>query len=256
MINIDTTLNIATLCGIAITWAMIKYFPSNYIKEKAKNLATKEDISTITTEIESIKTEHQKQLEIFKSQIWKEQQSLIWSKENRNNQIKILTEAISTMGRYASHAQDTNFLATNTDACLEISTQRNISEESKAYYRKEYEDFRTKTNVHLTELDSLKYKLDELHILTSVYFNPSIAEDILEIKKLGSILFANVMTPDQTKEIIKNNYSDAESIKIIRQTIAQTHAEECQKYDFKSKIKNFYNKAHKIISESTPIPSD
>ena len=256
MIDINTTLSAVTLIAIITTFTIIRFFPSNYIKEKAKNLATKEDISKITKEIESIKTEHQKQLEIFKSQIWREQQSLIWLKENRNNQIKILTDAISTMGRFVSHVQDTSFASICSDSCLELSAKKDLSEQSREYYRKEYEDYRKKSNELLSELDSIKYKLDELHTLSSIYFDSVTANEILEVKNLGGKLFSNVMPPRKTKHIINENYNSPQSIIEIREFIAVMHAKECHAYDFNSKIQAFYDKAYQIISASTPTPSD
>ena len=53
------------LLGAIVISVLITYFIS-YFKEKAKNLATKEDIQEITEKIESIKHDYNKQLEEFK----------------------------------------------------------------------------------------------------------------------------------------------------------------------------------------------
>jgi hypothetical protein len=45
------------------------WFLASYIKEKGKNLATREDIQEITDKIESVKTEYAKELEGLKSQL-------------------------------------------------------------------------------------------------------------------------------------------------------------------------------------------
>ena len=57
---------IVGLQGI-VTWA-VWYFAS-YVKEKGKNLATREDIGGITRQIESVKTENAKELEGLKSEL-------------------------------------------------------------------------------------------------------------------------------------------------------------------------------------------
>ncbi|QDU14877.1 hypothetical protein CA11_26890 [Gimesia maris] len=54
---------------IAILLWMITYFGSSYLKKKGENHATKEDVKHITHQIESVKTENQKELESFKFQI-------------------------------------------------------------------------------------------------------------------------------------------------------------------------------------------
>lgn len=58
--------------GLAIGWFIKEYFPS-YMKEKGKNLATKEDIEEITKKIESVKSEFQKKH--IRSQFFIEKQS-------------------------------------------------------------------------------------------------------------------------------------------------------------------------------------
>lgn len=58
--NIDM-LSAATLGGV-IAWGIIglvlKFFGPGYLGEKGKNLATKEDIATITDKIEAVKTQY------------------------------------------------------------------------------------------------------------------------------------------------------------------------------------------------------
>tara|TARA_R110002124_G_scaffold67306_2_gene182848 strand:- start:7679 stop:8461 length:783 start_codon:yes stop_codon:yes gene_type:complete len=54
---------------IAILLWVITYFGGSYLKKKGENHATKEDVKHITHQIESIKTENQKELEEFKFQI-------------------------------------------------------------------------------------------------------------------------------------------------------------------------------------------
>ena len=52
----------------AVVTCVIWYIAS-YVKEKGKNLATKEDIKEITAKIESVKVEYAKELEGLKSQL-------------------------------------------------------------------------------------------------------------------------------------------------------------------------------------------
>jgi len=66
--NIDIFFT-ATLGGIlasGIIGAMLKFFLPSYLGEKGKNLATKEDIETITDKIEAVKTQYSLLLEATK----------------------------------------------------------------------------------------------------------------------------------------------------------------------------------------------
>lgn len=61
-------LNILVLLGMAVITLIGKIYFSKYVSEKAKNLATKEDISDITDKIESVKSDYAHSLEKTKFQ--------------------------------------------------------------------------------------------------------------------------------------------------------------------------------------------
>lgn len=69
MENLVFILNIAVVISMFIAGLLAKnYFPK-YLSEKAKNLATKEDIEQITDKVESIKRQHAVELEKFKAEL-------------------------------------------------------------------------------------------------------------------------------------------------------------------------------------------
>lgn len=61
---------------IIILWFLLYYFP-NYFKEKAKNLATKEDVEEITRMVEKTKLEYSSQLEQTKVELNKDFETTI-----------------------------------------------------------------------------------------------------------------------------------------------------------------------------------
>lgn len=69
MDNLLVALNITALLGLGALALFIKNFFPSYMSEKAKNLATKEDISHITEQIESIKKNHAIEIEKVKSEL-------------------------------------------------------------------------------------------------------------------------------------------------------------------------------------------
>jgi hypothetical protein len=70
---ISSALSFITL--LILGWFAKSYFP-NYLKEKSKNKATKEDIQHITTQIESVKQSNSIEIEKIKSNILNEDKLL------------------------------------------------------------------------------------------------------------------------------------------------------------------------------------
>jgi len=51
---------------LSVILALVSVYIAEYLKNKAKNVATKEDIEILTKKVEEIKTEYIKQIEVFK----------------------------------------------------------------------------------------------------------------------------------------------------------------------------------------------
>lgn len=62
-------LQIVILISLIILFFFGKYFFPSYLKKKGENLATKEDISEITTKIQEIKSNYASELEVLKSSL-------------------------------------------------------------------------------------------------------------------------------------------------------------------------------------------
>ena len=52
------SLGVGAVLGAGIVYFFIKSFLPTYLSEKGKNLATKEDIASITDKVESVKTDY------------------------------------------------------------------------------------------------------------------------------------------------------------------------------------------------------
>lgn len=61
-------LNVLTLAGVVVITLIGKNYFANYVSEKAKNLATKEDITDITNQIENVKSDYALSLERAKTE--------------------------------------------------------------------------------------------------------------------------------------------------------------------------------------------
>lgn len=94
---IITILQIIALFGIGFL-AMFKkdYFPK-YLQEKAKNLATKEDVEEITDKVESVKTDYAKVIEEIKSN---NQLKLAEIEREKNIRKEVYLQAVESLTRY------------------------------------------------------------------------------------------------------------------------------------------------------------
>ncbi|PKF60186.1 hypothetical protein CW745_16350 [Psychromonas sp. psych-6C06] len=69
MIDVLLIVNIIALVGLAVLTLLAKSFLPSYVSEKAKNLASKEDIASITEQIEGIKNSHAIEIEKIKAEL-------------------------------------------------------------------------------------------------------------------------------------------------------------------------------------------
>lgn len=59
-------LDFLVLIGVVVIGLLVRSFLPSYAKQKGKNLATKEDISEITSKVEEVRSQHTAQLERLK----------------------------------------------------------------------------------------------------------------------------------------------------------------------------------------------
>lgn len=76
MIIFQTILNLLTLVAIIIIVLLVRNYLQPYLKEKGKNLATKEDIEIITNKIERIRAEYVAEIEKLKAELKEESEIL------------------------------------------------------------------------------------------------------------------------------------------------------------------------------------
>jgi hypothetical protein len=67
LLSLIGSLGLGAAIGAVVVYLFIKSFLPSYISEKGKNLATKEDIASITDQVESVKTDYAKVLEELRS---------------------------------------------------------------------------------------------------------------------------------------------------------------------------------------------
>ena len=94
---IITVLQIIAVLGIGFLAIFKKnYFPK-YLEEKAKNLATKEDVEEITDKVESVKTDYEKVIKEIKSN---NQLKLAEIEREKNIRKEVYLQAVESLTRY------------------------------------------------------------------------------------------------------------------------------------------------------------
>ncbi|TGV06548.1 hypothetical protein E4695_12755 [Alcaligenaceae bacterium 429] len=72
---ISLILSVSTIVGLAVVWLLWRNFMPAYAVEKAKNLASKEDLAHLTSVVEKIKAAHAADVERLKSNLMSEAQA-------------------------------------------------------------------------------------------------------------------------------------------------------------------------------------
>jgi hypothetical protein len=163
------------LGSLLVGWLLVKvYFPS-YIGEKAKNLATKEDIADITNKIEQVKVEYAKQIELYKSDIWQAQQRHIQMQEEAKLKVDVFKKAVADVAKitdlisiYQIHLSNSEMSAAIAAMAFEIGNQ----EVQKTSWDMHLE-YRTKAAALYSSFRELIIELGGTFALFSIYFEPA-----------------------------------------------------------------------------------
>ncbi len=96
LMSLVGSLGVGAVLGAAGVYLFIKTFLPSYLSEKGKNLATKEDIESITDKIESVKTDYAKVLEGLRSN---NQLKLAEIEREKNIKKEVYLQAIEALTR-------------------------------------------------------------------------------------------------------------------------------------------------------------
>jgi hypothetical protein len=99
ILSLAGSLGLGAVIGATAVYLFIKSFLPSYISEKGKNLATKEDIASITDKVESVKTDYAKVLEELRSD---NQIRLAAIEREKNIKKEVYLQAIEALTRTQS----------------------------------------------------------------------------------------------------------------------------------------------------------
>ncbi|MDB5984061.1 MAG: hypothetical protein JWQ69_5076 [Pseudomonas sp.] len=221
--------NISMIISIGILIWLLKYYLPNYAKEKAKNLATKEDIAGITDKIESVKTEYAKQLELHKMDIWREQQAHLWQREEIKLKIDTFKKAVVTVAKLNNLILKHQMLSSSRELALAaagVAKSENDDDMHKLHWNM-YLQYRDKAELSYVAFRDVIVEIGELFALFSVYFNTEMSDSLQRILILAHGAIGLKMTSDQFYARLKLEYHDCQDMDIAREKVGAYYDQLC-----------------------------
>ena len=210
-------LNLLILLSFIILILIARFYFPSYMKEKAKNLATKEDVALITEEMEKVKTEYAKSLEVYKGEIWQEQQKLLWFQEECKLKIDIFKKSVVIVNKFNDKIVNHQIYSSSRDMALAFSEMKqSLDQSARDYYRSEYESFRIKAEASFLDFRAISTELSELSALLAIYFDPSLHELALEIRDKGNLAMKSQFTPIQIAEKINEVFAQNHDLNVTK----------------------------------------
>lgn len=215
--------DLAWLASIPTIALLIKFYLPGYIKEKGKNLATKEDIAGITDQIEQVKTEYSKQLEIYKSEIWKSQQNYLLLQEETKLKVEAFKKAVVDVAKltdlisvYQLHASNSEMNFSIADMAFEKGNQEvqkaswDMHLEHKDKAARLYSDFR-----------GLIVELGGTFALFSIYFEPALSDSLHRIIMMAHDAVKLKMPASEFRKRLEAEYSKGLDLNAIREAVGR-----------------------------------
>lgn len=195
-------INVGALVVVGVAIALAKvYFPA-YVKEKSKNLATKEDISEITDKVEGVKNQYAKDLEKYRSEIWQDQQKLVWFQEEYKVKVDLFERSASLVNSFNDKIVHHQIYASSRDIALALS-ELDIDESEKKFFRNEYHSYREKAEISYLAFRETSLEMNQLAALLSIYFGDGLYQIILSIRNRGNEAIKKLLDNEKIKDLLQ-----------------------------------------------------
>ena len=234
--------NSFTLFSLVVAALFAKFYFPSYMKEKAKNLATKEDVAKITEEVEKVKVEYAKSLEMYKGDIWHEQQKLLWAQEECKVKIDIFKKSANLINKFSDHVVNHQIYISSRAIALAFSELHpSIEKEVAQYYRDEYLSYKEKTEKSYLEFRSLCFEMMELSALLAIYFNDSLHNIVSMICKRGNDAIKAPYTDQKIKQKVNELFSKKLGLDEIKYIIGKDYDAQYEPLIPKLESEEFFN---------------
>ena len=221
--DVHLVADLVLFISIFVVGLLIKTFLPGYIGEKAKNLATKEDVADITNKIEQVKVEYAKQLELYKSDIWQTQQRYLQMQEEAKLKVDVFKRAVvdvakltDLIGIYQIHASNSEMNA----AIAEMAFEKGNQEVQKASWDMHLEH-KGKAAALYSSFRELIVELGGTFALFSIYFEPVLNESLCRIIMLTHGAVELKMPPAEFRKRLEDEYSKGIDLNAVRENVGR-----------------------------------
>jgi len=227
----DTSLiiDVVLLVSIFIVGLLVKTYLPGYIGEKAKNLATKEDIADITNQIEQVKADYSKQLELYKSDIWKSQQNYLLLQEEAKLKVEVFKKAVVDVAKLTSLIGMHQLHASNCEmarAAAEMAHAKENEEVKKASWDM-YLDYHAKAATTYTNFRDVIVELGSTYALFSIYFDSVLTDSLHKVIEMGHEAIALKMPPAEFQTRMEEEYNKLLDLQLARDSVGQYYDSLC-----------------------------
>jgi hypothetical protein len=162
---------------VSVVVSLLTSFVVQYFSWKGRNLATKEDISGITKEIEGVKLNYSEKLEDYKNALWEFQYEKGRLYEEFKVKHEILEKVIVKLNKYGSDAIHHRIYAHHRNVYLALYKLNNVDSDNKQYF-----DFQSKAEESYLEFGDQGYELTALASTIKVYIDETLGGELLILK--------------------------------------------------------------------------
>lgn len=204
--DVSLIADVAWLVSIPTAALLIKFYLPGYIKEKGKNLATKEDVADITNQIEQVKVEYAKQLELYKSEIWKNQQEHLLMQEEAKLKVETFRRAVVDVARIIDLISVCQIQASNSEmeaAIAGMAHDKGNQEVQKVSWDMHL-DHKHKSAKLYTDFRELIVEMGGTFALFSIYFEPVLHESLHKILMMGHDAVELKMAPAEFRKRLED----------------------------------------------------
>ncbi|GLH45196.1 hypothetical protein RS3R6_38650 [Pseudomonas atacamensis] len=221
--DVHLVADVVLFISIFIVGLLIKTYLPGYIGEKAKNLATKEDIAGITDKIEQVKADYAKQLELYKSDIWQSQQRYLKMQEVEKLKVETFKKAVVDVAKltdlistYQLHASDSEMKA----AIAQMAFDKDNHEVYEASWGMHLEQ-KEKAAALYSSFRELIVELGGTFALFSIYFEHALTESLERIIIMSHGAVELKMTPAEFHARLENECSNGLDLNIARENVGR-----------------------------------
>lgn len=217
------------LFSILIMGLLIKTYLPGYIGEKAKNLATKEDVADITCKIEQVKVEYAKQLELYRSEIWQTQQRYLQMQEEAKLKVEVFKKTVVDVAKltelinnYQVHAVDSQIKS----AIAEIAFEKDDKEVYKESWGMHLEQKEKAAKLY-SSFRELIVELGGAFALFSIYFEPALTDSLHRIIMMAHGAIELKMSPAEFRKRLEDECNKGLDLNAVRENVGRHYDTLC-----------------------------